>query len=248
MSLGAATPHHVGEPLTIFENVNRFGWLFMDSYYAGMRALWGNGGFQWPDSRAADIEGIYGIGFFLIGVAGIVTLAVQYKKTKDRTWLIMFGLSLFSLMTFVVNLLLIIFRLRFVQGSEAVIPYLIGSRYVIFPAFYMVMFGGSVLVLFARTFGSIIVYPAIFAASTSIVGTYWFALTLMGVIWPYTQINSSDIWSGIVNGAKRNLEVGRPIDNVDLKSLDPEFKFDLKGRRHLLVHDLKCVGCVHFDE
>lgn len=45
-----------GESVSLVENGLRFGFIFVDSLFGGVRALWANGGYVWPRARLPSLE------------------------------------------------------------------------------------------------------------------------------------------------------------------------------------------------
>jgi hypothetical protein len=70
--------------------------------------------------------------------------------TRKSEYLLGCAQIAFPLMAMIVNMMLIVFRLRDVQGADAVLPYLIGGRYLIFPSFYLFMMGVALFPLLIR--------------------------------------------------------------------------------------------------
>ncbi len=234
-------------PLTFRDNLRRFAWLFYGSLYAGARALWARGGMPWPDLSHGDADIVLGAALLLASLVVLGSLAQRYRTTGTRQVLMAFALLAFPLLALLIYLALITFRLRMVGDPAAIMPFLIGSRYVVFPAFFLFMLGAACLLLVPRGVLKGVVPLAGIAAGWSVIGTALFVFNHMPAIWPHSQQRTEAAWQEAVAGARRDIAAGRPVSNVVLTGVHDEFRSDLKRRRHLLEHELGCRGCVRFE-
>ncbi|WP_439684876.1 hypothetical protein MNJPNG_05040 [Cupriavidus oxalaticus] len=247
MVKGANTPSATGDAVSMTENVRRFGWLLMDSIYAGLRAMWASGGMQWPDMRVGDIEAVYGWGMFMGGLCLVLSAAARYRATRDRLHLASFALIAYPFMAMVTYVALVTFRMRIVPDEQVLLSYFIGSRYVIFPSFYLFLMGMGVLLSMTVALQRGIVPLSAVAAAAAIGGTAVFANGFMNTVWPYAKVDTEAAWRQAVEGARAQMAAGAQVSNVSLAALDSEFKADMKLRRHLLELELGCKGCVRFE-
>jgi hypothetical protein len=243
---GSDAPSDPAAPLSLRENVRRFAWLFLGSVYAGARALWTRGGMPWPDLSSGDADAVLGAALLLGVLTVLGAVAQHYRATGARLHLIAFALLAFPLIAMLIYLALITFRLRDVADAAAILPFLIGSRYVIFPAFFLFMLGAAALLLLPRGAHVAVVPLAGVAAVWAVVGTAHFVFHSMPAIWPHSQQRTEAAWQQVVAAARRDIAAGRPVANVALIGVHDEFRSDLKQRRHLLEHELRCRGCVRF--
>ena len=244
---GSDAPTDPAGPLSVRENVRRFAWLFFGSVFAGARALWARGDMPWPDLSSGDADAVLGAALLLGSMTALGAVAQHYRATGARTHLIAFALLAFPLIAMLIYLALITFRLREVGDAAAILPFLIGSRYVVFPAFFLFMLGAACLLLLPRVAHLAVVPLAGIAAGWAVVGTAHFVLHHMPAIWPHSQQRTEAAWQQVVAAARRDIDAGRPVRNVALTDVHDEFETDLKRRRHLLEHELGCRGCVRFE-
>jgi hypothetical protein len=244
---GSDAPTESAGPLSVRENVRRFAWLFFGSLFAGARALWARGDMPWPDLSGGDADAVMGAALLLGSITVLGAVAQHYRATGARTHLIAFALLAYPLIAMLIYLALITFRLREVGDAAAILPFLIGSRYVVFPAFFLFMLSAACLLLLPRVVHLAVVPLAGIAAGWAVVGTAHFVFHHMPAIWPHSQQRTEAAWQQVVATARRDIDAGRPVRNMSLTGVHDEFGTDLKRRRHLLEHELNCRGCVHFE-
>lgn len=248
MMTGAAEAATDPATLTLSDHLRRFTWLFYGSLHAGARALWTRHGMPWPDLSRGDTDAVYGGALLVASVVVLGAVAQRYRATGLRSHLMAFALLAFPLLAMLIYLALITLRLRAVGDDAAILPFLIGSRYVVFPAFFLFMLGAACLLLLPRGTHKGVAPLAGIAAAWSIVGTALFVFDHMPAIWPHSQQRTEAAWQQAVSAARRDIGAGRPVGNVELTGVHDEFKADLKRRRHLLEHDLGCRACVRFED
>jgi hypothetical protein len=236
-------------PLTLFQNLARFGGLVLDSVVASLRHLylWSGHGFKTPSMNEAGLRACGG--FALLAAVGALLgfLACRFRRTRDNIYLFGFGLLAFPFLAMTITLFMIVFRLHKVQGAEAVLPYLIGGRYIIFPAFYLLMMQAPLFLLLARKMREKSALLPFAMACSAVIGATLFVGTSIYVIWPYRAVDSEAAWHRIVAGARADMDAGHPVRDVDLSVVDPDAKTHLKIRFHILERELGCVGCVRFE-
>ena len=247
MTVGANVPAEAGTPLSIVEDIRRFGWLFVGSLYAGIRELWGGGQLQWPDRRLGTTEAVYGITLLLLGSALLTSLGTRYRATRDAIQLACFALIAYPLTTMVIYVAMITFRLRATHDEQILLSYLVGERYVIFPALYLFIMAGVATIILLYSLGQRGIFIMFIAAFGAIFGAAEFTYKVMPTIWPWTQILAEPIWDHVVAEARAAIAPGKLVRNSDLSMVGVEFKSDLKRRRNLLEHALGCHGCVRFE-
>ena len=248
MMTGAAQAATDPATLSLADHMRRFTWLFYGSLHAGARALWMRGGMPWPDLSRGDTDAVYGGALLVASLAVLGALAQRYRASGVRRHLMACALLAFPLLAMLIYLALITLRLRTVGDDAAILPFLIGSRYVVFPTFFLFMLGATCLLLLPRGLHKAIAPLAGIAAGWSIVGTALFVFDYMPAIWPHSQHRTEAAWQQAVAAARRDVGAGRPVRNAEVTGVHDEFKADLKRRRHLLEHDLGCRACVRFED
>lgn len=236
-----------GESVDAAVSIMRFGMLFVDSLFGGMRSLWANGGYGWPRNDVLWTQGAYGLSLFWLSFIAVLSLAVRYRKSRDSADLIAFGLTGFPLLSFAIYVILIVYRIRTDHGDMAIAPFLIGSRYLVFPSFFIIVLGAGVFVYVARSFSRTVSALMLIAGGGALISSYVFFITLSPTLWPHLHLNHQAAWDRVVETAKMDIALGRPIKNMSFATYDQDFKSDLKFRRHLLERSLRCRGCVRFE-
>lgn len=229
----------VGSPqVSWFLHVVRFGALVMGSVYGSVRAMWASGGFPWPRVDVQETESIYGIGTIAwIGVLAGGALH-HFAKTRERQSLCFFASICYPCLCILVYAGLIALRLRNEASPDAITPYLIGGRYIIFPSYCIVMVAMAAWPLTFPLLGRTALVLPIVVTATAACGTAVFALTEMPRLWPHSQINHGHEWTAILADVSAAATDSRPVLNRSLTPLTVEFAADLRDFMPLLKHDL----------
>jgi len=227
-----------GGPLTLQFQAARFFSLLMDSSYAATRAMWANGGFPWPRLDVQRIEAVYGFGLAASVAMILLGLLCRAASTGDRQCLASFATTAYPCVALLAYTMLIATRLRGQSEPNAVLAYLIGGRYLLFPSFFIFLTAVSLSrSLFSSTPLFCTTLPGVLTL-TAAIGTAVFATTEMPRIWPHTQVDTAAEWQAIVSTARSEVAAGAPVTNRSLKSLDPGFQSDLRKARYLLQWEL----------
>jgi hypothetical protein len=237
---------NAGVTLPLSVNAIRFFALLMESILSGAQSLWANGGFAWPRTDVRDMQAVYGLGVFVIAAVIMAGLIAKYCETKQRVFLAGFALLCYPFMALVINTALITYRLRTEVDDGAMLNYLIGSRYVIFPAFFVFMISSMAGIFLFRAFAKLsAILPIIFAAIAAW-ATAIFIVSVAPMIWPQNLLSHEAEWRVAVQHSKEQIDAGGPIQNMDLSKLGQGFNIDLRAMRYLLAHELGCTDCVKF--
>ncbi|MGZ4992225.1 MAG: hypothetical protein ACXWE3_14240 [Methylobacter sp.] len=245
MVRGAPVPQAVGEPLSSLGIAIRFFALLMDSIYAGLRSIiWLNGGLISPRFDKQNVDACCGVGFLAISILILVVLMRHYLKTNRKEYLYAFAVIAYPLTALLIYIALIVVRLRSIAPDEAVLPYLIGGRYVIFPSFFMFIMGSAIWLLLFRTIGKFSAILPFFCSISAAIGAAIFVTTEMPHIWPNTMVDHMSAWNNLVQEVKTDTASGNPIKNRILTDIDQDYKPDLFQLQYLLNHELSCINCV----
>jgi len=224
----------------------RFGWLLMDSIYGALRGMWANGGLQWPEMHHGVIEGVYGWGVLLLGLALGAGLVARYRAQPTRHGLAVLSLYCMAFLGLTGHVLMLLVRVRNEADPQALLGYFIGSRYLLFPALYLVLLGGAGLLAVAPMLRRGLTVTLVVVTLGAAAGTATFAIVAAPALWPWLQSDTHARWQLAVDHARQDMAHGKPVTDDALAGLDIHFKATLKQRKQLLEHELGCHDCVHF--
>lgn len=244
--MAQSAKHEAGEQAVSWgDQVTRMGALYMGSVQGGARSLWANGRFPWPnpDTYATDAAYGYALLFALVATA----IVLLWKGRRDqKPLLVAYGL-LAGIFAFSLGLYsaLIVVRLQYSLGNTAINPFLFGTRYLIFPAFFIFLLSPSLLIPMARSLGNWIILPTSTIGGGAAIATYIFFMTA-ATLWPIFATPFSVTWSKVVDDARMQLKTTGIIQDRPLSELDPEFHAELHQFSGLLESELDCRDCVKF--
>jgi hypothetical protein len=168
----------------------------------------------------------------------LLGLLCRAASTGNRQCLVSFATTAYPCVALLAYTMLIATRLRGQVEPNAVVGYLIGARYLLFPSFFIFLTAISVSrSLFSSTPLFCTTLPVVLTL-TAALGTAVFATTEMPRIWPHTQVDTAAEWQAIVRTARSEVAAGTPVTNRNLKSVDLEFQSDLHKSRYLLQWEL----------
>lgn len=234
------------QPPTVLQALMRLGLLFMDSAFAGLRAMWGSGGgFVWPrfDIDTSPTEAVYALAFFVMVSLGLGGILAKARSEAKPHLLASCAVSIYAWAAFVIYIAMVAIRLR-TAPPDAALNFLIGPRYVIYPAFFLFLGTLPILVLLLRAIGRPAVAIAVVAALGAALSTSVFARTMMPKIWPYVVADTRTAWTAAVAKARAELAAGTPLTDtiVDFG----ESKHRLSNLKRALERELGCKGCATF--
>jgi hypothetical protein len=245
MVRGAPVPQAVGEPLSMLGIAIRFFALLMDSIYAGLRSIiWANGGLTSPRFDRQNVDACCGVGFVVISILILIVLIRQYLRTNGKEYLYAFAVIAYPFVALLIYTALIVIRLRSIAPDDAVLPYLIGGRYVIFPSLFMFIMGSAIWLMLFRTVGKFSAILSFFCSIAAAIGAAIFVTTEMPGIWPNTMVDHMSAWNNVVQEVKTDTASGKPIKNRILTDIDQDYKPELFQLQYLLNHELNCMNCV----
>ena len=236
----------VKSPIALSQSAVRYGLLFEGSLDSSIRSLWANGGYVWPRFDVAKMQGAYGFGALLVFAFLAFGFLISYYKKKDSTDLVVFCITFFSLSCLVIYTGLVVFRLRTEADDAVLLNYFIGARYIIYPAFFIVVFSMGLGLRSVRVFPLASPLIAVAIALTAIIAEVVFAKTIMPSIWPHLTLNHQGAWNNAVHGARNELDQGQYVNNIDLSKFGGGLPMSLRSQQFLLEHQLGCSGCVKF--
>lgn len=247
MVTGGAPAKQLESSVDLSHSIYRFGTLFQGSIDAAIKSLWSNGGYVWPRVDLVSVQGIYGVGLAFALILVVMGIGFKYYQKREVRDLLSFGLTAFALISLLVYVLLITFRMHTDPNDASMIGYFVGSRYLIYPSFFILVFCIGAILQIRRVFGAF--SSAVFAvvACTSLFATISFAHNLLPTIWPHLLVNQQAIWDKVVDDARENVAKGLPVKNENLDALGMEFHFETKGFRYLIDKQLGCKDCVKFE-
>lgn len=233
-------------PLSAGQNLVRFGALFEGVVDSSIRSLWANGGYVWPRLDVAKIQAVYGFGTLLVFVGLVVGFLARYFRQRNSADLVAFALTVFSLSCLVIYAGLIVFRLRAEPDDAVLLSYFVGARYIIFPVFFLVLFGIGLILRAVSNFP--FATPSIFIiiAVSALIAEAVFAKTYLPSVWPGLTLNHQRAWNAVVREARQKIEKGDDIDDVDLSKLGDGFPVSLKSMQFVLERQIGCSGCAKF--
>ncbi|MBO9969158.1 hypothetical protein J7361_21340, partial [Xanthomonas phaseoli pv. dieffenbachiae] len=229
------------------DHVIRMGALYMGSLQGGARSLWANGRFPWPNPDTYATDAAYGYALLLAIVA--TSIALLWKgRQEQKPLLVAYGL-LSGTFAFSLGLYcaLIVVRLQYSPGNTAINPFLFGTRYLIFPAFFIFMLSPLLLIPLAKSLGNWAILPVSAIGGGAAVATYVF-FTTVTTLWPIFATPFSEKWSKVVEDARVQLKTSGFIQDRPLLELDPEFHAELHQFSGLLENELGCRDCVKFQD
>ena len=232
--------------VSLAHSATRYGALFEGSVDSSIRSLWANGGYVWPRLDIVGMQSVYGAGMVLVFLFVVIGLGAKYVQQKKPTDLVSFGICAFAFSSLLIYTSLVIFRLRTDPDDAALLAYFIGARYLVFPTFFLVVFGVGLSLQASKKFGAVSTAVALTLACTALTAEIVFARTLMPDLWPHLKVNHQATWDKSVQTAREKIDSGQPVDNINLSALGGGFPMDVKTQRFLLEHQLGCSGCVKF--
>ncbi len=234
-----------GAPQPLGTNIERLGALYMGSIQSGARSLWANGRFPWPNPAAYSVDAVYGIGLMSC-VSVVFGLLLWHAKALGRADLLVCA-TLLALPALALPMYcgMIVIRLHTVDDPNAIAPFLFGTRYLIFPAFFLFVSMLLALPTLARILGRALIIPLALLAGSAGIATFVF-FSSVATLWPYMAINAGDEWQNIVSQARTELVTEGHVMDRPMAALDPELQRNLSEYKALLETDLPCSNCVQF--
>lgn len=235
----------LAEPQTLSTSLERFGALYMGSVQSGARSLWANGRFPWPNPATYDVDAVYGIALMTCMVTVFGVLLWRARKLQRPDLLFVLVIIALPALTLPVYCSLIIFRLHTVADPNAIAPYLFGTRYLVFPAFFLFTALLVALPPAARLLGrGLAVLSAMLATGAGAATIVFFAS--VATLWPYMNVKPSEEWNKVVSQARtERASLGYVVDRP-MDALDPELRRNLSEFRGLLDAEMDCQECVRF--
>lgn len=234
-----------GAPQPLGTSIERLGALYMGSIQSGTRSLWANGRFPWPNPAAYSVDAAYGIGLMSC-VSLVFGLLLWKAKALGRPDLLVYA-TLLALPALALPIYcgMIVIRMHTVADPNAIAPFLFGTRYVVFPAFFLFVSMLLALPAVTRILGRALIMPFALLAGSAGIATFVF-FSSVASLWPHMAIRAGDEWNNVVNQARAELATdGRVIDRP-MTALDPELRRNLSEYKALLESDLRCSNCVKF--
>jgi hypothetical protein len=230
----------------LLDQALRFGWLFIESLQAGLGALWGNASMLWPSLRSFETQASYGLGLFMLGLGLCVILIYRFLADRSLKQLGAFFLFAFPFGALSIHVALVVLRLSQVSDRHALLLYVVGDRYVIFPSMYVLLLGLALCFVLIPLLGRLLSYLALILGVSALVSSFIFAKVNLAAVWPTLLVNTEVEWREVVAKVKIQHDMGEPIDDISMEVIDPEFKFLLSQRPRLIEHELGCRNCVRF--
>ncbi|MCC8471207.1 hypothetical protein [Xanthomonas phaseoli] len=246
--MAQSTEQATGErTVNLGDHVIRMGALYMGSLQGGARSLWANGRFPWPNPDTYATDAAYGYALLLAIVATSIALLWKGRR-EQKPRLVAYGL-LSGIFAFSLGLYcaLIVVRLQYSPGNTAINPFLFGTRYLIFPAFFIFLLSPLLLIPLAKSLGNWAILPVSAIGGGAAVATYVF-FTTVTTLWPIFATPFSEKWSKVVEDARVQLKTSGFIQDRPLLELDPEFHAELHQFSGLLESELGCRDCVKFQD
>jgi hypothetical protein len=234
--------------LTLLDQLLRFGWLFIESLQAGLGALWGNPSMLWPSLRSFETQAFYGLSLFLLGLGLSVSFVHQFLAESSPKRLSAFFLFTFPFAALTIHVVLVVFRLSQVSDRHALLLYVVGDRYVIFPSMYVLLLGLALCFVLIPLLGRALSNLVLILGVSAIVWSFIFGKINLSAVWTGLLVNTEVEWRKVVAKAKLQHQKGEPIEDISMEAIDPEFKFLLSQRPRLIEHELGCRNCVRFKE
>lgn len=246
--MAQSTEQATGERVSnLGDHVIRMGALYMGSVQGGARSLWANGRFPWPNPDSYATDAAYGYALLFAIVATSIALLWKGRR-EQKPLLVAYGLVA-GIFAFSLGLYcaLIVVRLQYSPGNTAINPFLFGTRYLIFPAFFIFLLSPLLLIPMAKSLGNWAILPASAIGGGGVIATYVF-FTTVTTLWPVFATPFSVSWSKVVNDTRVQLKTTGFIQDRPLLELDPEFHAELHQFSGLLESELGCRDCVKFQD
>lgn len=223
----------------------RLGALYLGSIQGGARSLWANGRFPWPNPDSYQTDAVYGFAL-LLSLAAISLILLWHGRRDQKPLLVAYGMvvGLFAFSTALYSALIVV-RLQASPEMSAINPFLFGTRYLIFPAFFIFLLSPLLVISAARTLGKWLILPAALIGGGAAAATFAFFTTIT-TLWPIFTTSFPVSWANVVSQARTDLNNDGYIHDRALSELDPEFHAELHQFSGVLEKDLGCTGCVRF--
>lgn len=238
-------PSPDGAPQSLGTSVERFGALYMGSIQSGARSLWANGRFPWPNPATYSVDAVYGIALMSCSVVIFSLLLWRARRLGRMDLLASATLLAMPTLTLPLYCGLVVLRLHTVADPNALSPYLFGTRYVVFPAFFLFVALLIALPAIGRALGRLLVVPLTMFAVGAGAATFAF-FTSVQTLWPYMAVHPGDEWNNVVSQARAELAAHGYVHDRPMTELDPELHRNLSEFRGLLEAELGCLNCVKF--
>lgn len=233
------------DPQDLVTNAKRFGALYIGSLQSGARSLWANGRYPWPNPAAYSVDAIYGLASLVcLGVIALVLLW-RARVMRQASMLVPAVLLALTVIALPLYCTLVVLRLHTVADPNALSPFLFGTRYLIFPAFFLFVALFIAFSSMTRVLGSGLAFPLVILTTGSSAATLAFFASV-GTLWPYMEVRPAVQWAATVSQAQYELAVDGYVHDRPLKELDPELQRNLSEFHGLLEAELECRGCVRF--
>ncbi|WP_223574792.1 hypothetical protein [Xanthomonas citri] len=204
--MAQSTEQETGEgTINLGDHVIRMGALYMGSLQGGARSLWANGRFPWPNPDTYATDAAYGYALLFAIVATSIALLWKGRR-EQKPLLVAYGLVT-GIFAFSLGLYcaLIVVRLQYSFGNTAINPFLFGTRYLIFPGFFIFLLSPLLLIPMAKSVGSWVILPASAIGGGAAIATYVF-FTTVTTLWPIFATPFSVTWSRVVEDARTQMK------------------------------------------
>jgi len=213
----------------------RTGYLFLMSIFFSFRSFWGYDT-AWPSD-----QDIYAIS--ILGWATLITIFYiflrffrELKSTKIKINSFALTLHLFTL--YLIYVLLVSYRTLNIQEISGIQVYLIGSRYILFPSVFIFIF--TIFAILRLRIGrkELALFSSFFLVA-SILSNILFVRNVSPKVWPWMDINHSEIWNSYVQQSKQLLESNENLVDYKSTGIDSSLNLTIASHKNLLKYSLK---------
>lgn len=241
----SAPPSAEGVTAAWADQLTRLGALYLGSIQGGARSLWANGRFPWPNPDSYPTDAVYGLAL-LFTLTAVSLILLWRGRQENKPILVAQGIvvGLFTFSNALYSVLIVV-RLQGSPDLSAINPFLFGTRYLIFSAFFIFLLAPGLLISGANALGKWLILPTALIGWGAAAATMAFFATI-NTLWPIFATPFPVSWTNVVHQAQTDLSQDGYIHNRALSELDPEFHAELSQFSGVLEKDLGCTDCVRF--
>lgn len=228
--------------------VKRFGALYMGLVHGGLQSLWASGRFPWPDVAAFPVDAVYGLALLVALLVAAFAMA-QRARAQEQPTLLLASIAVgFPTLALALFSALPVLRTKGTMDPHSLDGYLVGTRYLIFAAFFAYLPISALVGAVGRRLGKPMLAPLLILSLGSAAGTAAFIRVTLPQIWPFLRVPSDVLWANVVKEAATQQRTLGYVKDRPLTELDHEFNPPMHLYTPLIEQDLGCAKCIRFEK
>lgn len=216
----------------------RFGGILIEMLHASVNYIWAPGGLAWPMMRGLETDSVYGWGLVLIIGTIVISQIFKFLKEPDSETFVRIAILTLPSLTLFLIVGMIIYRGQSYEDKNALINYIIGTRYLIFSSFFGFLFCTGLFLKSKIVLSKTVISTLAIAAIVCLAGNTTFMVTIAPEIWPTNLISHTKYWNDVLSSLETDSDYKSANWNKPMSSVT-EFDYTPLNFRTLIEKQLK---------